>query len=249
MADAVAPPSPADRPSPPGPRRTPVRRPPVFPTWAAKTVMAVTGLVFTVFVVVHMIGNLKVFTGAVHFDEYAAWLRTVLMPFLPREGVLWALRVVLVVCLLAHVWCAALLVHRSRTAAGPHRRRTRAGSASFGARSMLLTGVILLLFVVFHILDLTTGTAPVAPAGFVAGSPYANLVASFSRPWVAAFYGVTMLLLAAHIAHGVRTAAGDLGVTGLRSRTGFAVVGGTAAVAVLLGNASIPLTVQLGWIS
>lgn len=249
MADSVAPPSPTPRPARPRPLGTSVPRSPVVPTWAAKTVMAVTGLVFTAFVVVHMIGNLKVFTGAVHFDEYAAWLRTVLVPFLPREGVLWALRVVLVVCLVTHVWCAALLVHRSRTAAGPHRRRTRPGTTSFGARSMLLTGVILLLFVVFHLLDLTTGTAPVAPADFVAGSPYANLVASFSRPWVAAFYGVTMLLLAVHIAHGVRTAAGDLGVTGLRSRTGFAVVGGAAAVAVLLGNASIPLAVQAGWLS
>ena len=114
---------------------------------------------------------------------------------------------------------------------------------------MLLTGVVLLLFVVFHVIDMTTGTAPVAPESFVAGSPYANLVASFSRPWVAAFYGITMLLLAVHIAHGVRTAAGDLGVTGLRSRSGFAVVGGVAAAAVLFGNAAIPLAVQAGWLS
>lgn len=249
MADVVAPSPAAREPDAPRRRRREVRRAPVFPTWAAKTVMAVTGLVFTAFVAVHMVGNLKVFTGAVHFDDYAAWLRTILEPLVPPQGVLWALRVVLVVCLVAHVWCAALLVRRSRTSAGPHGRRTRPAASSFGARSMLLTGVVLLLFVVFHILDMTTGTAPVAPESFVAGSPYSNLVASFSRPWVATFYGITMLLLAVHIAHGVRTAAGDLGVTGLRSRTGFAVVGGVAAAAVLFGNAAIPLAVQAGWLS
>ena len=249
MADVVAPPPPAARPPGPRPRRAPVRRSPLLPTWAAKVVMAVTGLVFTAFVVVHMIGNLKVFGGAADFDHYAAWLRTLLGPLVPPEGILWALRVVLVVCLVAHVWCAAVLVRRSHTSAGAHRRRTRPAAASLGARSMLLTGVILLLFVVFHVLDMTTGTTPVATEAFVAGSPYANLVASFSRPWVAAFYGITMLLLAVHIAHGVRTAAGDLGVTGLRSRSAFAVVGGVAAAAVLLGNAAIPLAVQAGWLS
>lgn len=249
MADTAAPPPSAERAPALRPRRAPLRRTPALSTWAAKAVMAVTGLVFTAFVVVHMIGNLKVFGGASHFDDYASWLRTLLGPLVPSEGVLWALRVVLVVCLVAHVWCAALLVRRSRTSAGPHRRRTGPGTTSFGARSMLITGLILLLFVVFHVLDMTVGTAPVAPESFVPGSPYANLVASFSRPWVAAFYGVTMLLLAVHIAHGVRTAAGDLGATGLRSRTGFAVTGGVAAVAVLAGNAAIPLAVQAGWLS
>lgn len=249
MADSLAPSSPAHRPSAQLPAVTSARRPPAFPTWAAKTVMAVTGLVFTAFVVVHMIGNLKVFTGATHFDEYAAWLRTLLGPLIPPEGILWALRVVLLLSLVAHLCCAILLVRRSSVAAGPHRRHPRPALASFGARSMLLTGVVLLLFVIFHILDMTTGAAPIAPESFVAGSPYANLVASFTRPWVAAFYGITMVMLAVHVAHGVRASAGDLGVTGLRSRAGFAVVGGVAAVAILVGNATIPLAVQAGWLS
>ncbi|HMT49835.1 succinate dehydrogenase cytochrome b subunit [Dietzia sp. UBA5065] len=240
MAEVAAPPVPAE------PR---IRRAPLLPTWIAKAVMAVTGLVFTSFVVVHMVGNLKVFSGAAYFDGYAAWLRTLLEPLVPPEGVLWALRVVLVVSLVAHVWCSVLLVRRSRASAGPHRRRTGLTASSFGARSMLLTGVVMLLFVVFHVLDMTTGTAPVATDSYESGSAYANLVASFSRPWVAAFYGVTMLLLAVHIAHGVRTAAGDLGVTGIKGRAVAAVVGGVAAVAVLVGNATIPLAVQAGWLS
>ncbi|WP_370452350.1 succinate dehydrogenase cytochrome b subunit [Dietzia sp. ANT_WB102] len=233
----------------PSGRRRPLRRPPALPTWLAKTVMAVTGIFFSAFVVAHMIGNLKVFGGASGFDGYATWLRTLLYPLVPPGGVLWALRIVLVVSLVAHVWCSVLLVRRSRAAAGQHRRRTGLTIESFGARSMLLTGVVLLLFVVFHVLDMTTGTAPAAPHTFEHGSAYANLVASFSRPWVAAFYVVTMLFLALHIAHGIRTAAGDLGVTGVRGRAAITSVGGIAAVAVLLGNAAIPVAVQVGWLS
>ena len=243
MAEVAAPSVPA------GARGTRPRRSPVVPTWVAKTVMAVTGLIFTAFVVIHMIGNLKVYDGQEYFDGYAHWLRTLLQPLVPAEGVLWLLRVVLVLSLVAHVGCSILLARRSRVAAGPHRRRTGFTAASFGARSMMLTGVVMLLFVVFHVLDMTTGTAPAATDSFVAGSAYDNLVASFSRPWVAAFYVVTMLLLAVHIAHGVRTAAGDLGVTGAKGRSVATVIGGVAAVAVLLGNAAIPLAVQAGWLA
>nr|WP_193350604.1 succinate dehydrogenase cytochrome b subunit [Dietzia alimentaria] len=232
----------------PSGHQRPVRRAPTPPTWLVKTVMAVTGLIFTVFVVVHMIGNLKVFGGAPGFDGYAVWLRTLLYPLVPPAGILWALRVVLIVSLVAHVWCSLLLVRRSRASAGRHRRRGGLTASSFGARSMLTTGVILLLFVVFHIFDMTIGTAPVAPEAFEPGSAYANLVASFSRPWVATFYIVTMVALAVHVAHGVRTASGDLGVTGVRSRRTIRVAGGVAAVAVLLGNAAIPLAVQAGWL-
>ena len=244
MVEVTTPP-----PGVPRARRRSVPRAPTPPTWILKTIMAGTGLLFTAFVLAHMVGNLKVFGGAPGFDAYAAWLRRLLYPLVPPGGVLWVLRGVLAVSLVAHVWCSLLLVRRSRASAGPHRRRTGVTASSFGARSMLLTGVAALLFVVVHVLDMTTGTAPVAPAAFEPGSAYANLVASFSRTWVAAFYVTVMLLLAVHIAHGVRTATGDLGVTGERSRGVITVLGGTVAVAVLLGNAAIPISVQLGWLT
>lgn len=243
MTEVAAQPVPADR------RLPRDRRAPLVPTWLAKAVMAITGLIFTSFVVVHMIGNLKVYDGQAYFDGYAHWLRTLLQPLVPAEGVLWFLRAVLVASLLAHVGCSLLLLRRSRAAAGPHRRRTGFTATSFGARTMMLTGVVMLLFVVFHVLDMTTGTAPAATTEFVPGSAYDNLVASFSRPWVAAFYGLTMLLVAVHVAHGIRTAAGDLGVTGSKARAAATVVGGAAAVAVLVGNAAIPLAVQAGWLT
>lgn len=235
--------------TPPRAPRARLREQPRFPTLAAKLVMSLTGLVFTAFVVVHMVGNLKVYTGAEHFDAYAHWLRSLLEPLFPHEGVLWTLRVVLVLALLAHVGCALLLVRRARVSAGPDKTRGRGGASALAARFMLPTGVLLLLFVVVHVLDLTTGTRPVSTDGFAAGSAYANLVASFSRPWMALVYGFTMLALAAHVAHGVLLAVQDLGGTNATLRRVAAAVGGVLALALLLGNASIPLAVQAGWVS
>ena len=249
MSRTVTADSPAGVGSPDTRHRPRIRTQPRFPSWAAKLVMAVTGLLFVAFVLFHMVGNLKVYTGAEHFDSYAHWLRTLLYPLVPNEGVLWALRVVLVLALIAHVGCALLLLRRSRASAGRDKGRGRGGASAFGARMMLPTGIVLLLFVVVHVLDLTTGTRPVSPEGFRSGSAYANLIASFSRPWMAAVYGITMLVLSLHVAHGTLLAVQDIGGTGATLRRIAAAVGGIAALALLLGNASIPLSVQMGWLS
>ena len=224
--------------------------PPLVSTVACKVTMAVTGVLFALFVTVHMIGNLKVYTGAAHFDDYAQWLRTVLEPLLPYEGLLWALRVVLAVALVAHVGCAVVLSRRARRARGGFRRKGL-GYRSFAARTMPVTGIVLLAFIVFHILDLTTGTTPVASSAYAAGTAsrgfaYENLVASFDRPLVSAFYLLAMVTLGLHLAHGLWSAVNDLGATGHRLRqVGAAVAGGLAAV-VFVGNASIPVAVLTG---
>lgn len=225
-----------------------------MPSWALKVVMAVTGTLFALFVFVHMIGNLKVFTGAEHFNEYAHWLRTVLEPFLPYEGLLWILRIVLLVSLVGHVWAGAVLWRRSRVSRGPHRRKGLRGMRSFSARSMPVTGVVLLGFIVFHVLDLTVGAEPVAPESFQGPTheqtfAYENLIASFERPVAAGFYIVALLALFFHLAHGLWTVVNDLGATGKRTRAVGAAVGGILALAVLLGNILIPVAVLTGVLS
>jgi succinate dehydrogenase / fumarate reductase cytochrome b subunit len=184
--------------------------------------MAGTGIVFALFVLVHMVGNLKVYTGAHHFDAYAHWLRTLLEPLLPFEGALWIFRIVLGVCLIAHVSAAVMLDVRARRARGAFRRKGLP-MKSFIARTMLVSGIVLLLFIVFHILDLTLGARPAGSAAFrdtttETSHAYANLVASFERPAVAAFYLLAMIILGAHLAHGLWTAVNDLGMTGQRVR-------------------------------
>ncbi|MGO1583878.1 MAG: succinate dehydrogenase cytochrome b subunit, partial [Actinomycetaceae bacterium] len=227
---------------------------PVPPTWVLKTGMSVTGIVFALFVFVHMIGNLKIFQGEAALNSYAHWLRTAFYPLLPHEGLLWILRSVLSVALVVHVVAAVMLWYRGRRARGPHRRTKMRGSRSFLARTMPITGLILLFFVVFHILDLTLGAQPAAPEAFQAAtestsSAYANVVASHERWWSAGIYIVTMLALALHLAHGVFIAVADLGATGRRFRAVVSAVAGIVAVAVLVGNALIPISVLAGWIS
>ena len=234
-------------------RATRVRQQPRVPSWALKAIMAVTGIVFALFVLVHMIGNLKVFTGAEHFNAYAHWLRTVLQPLLPYEGLLWILRVALVGCLIAHVWSAALIWTRSRASRGTH-RRPGMWVKRFTARTMPVTGIVLLGFVVLHVLDLTTGASGVAAQSFQPATPttahaYENLVASLQRPWAAAVYMVTMLALLLHLAHGLWTVVSDVGITGQRTRAIGWLVAGVFALAVMLGNIVIPVAVLVGVVS
>jgi succinate dehydrogenase / fumarate reductase, cytochrome b subunit len=221
--------------------------------FACKQVMAWTGLVFGLYVLVHMIGNLKAYLGPQEFDNYAVWLRRMLEPAAPYSSVLWVIRVVLLVCLVGHVSCAYLLWRRAWVARGPFRRKGLP-LRSFSARTMPVTGLVLLLFIIFHILDLTTGTRPVASGAYTPMTAtrsfaYDNLVHSFDRPWVSGFYIATMLLLGLHLSHGLWLAVNDLGATGHRLRQVSVAVAGIVAIAVMVGNISLPVAVLTGVVS
>lgn len=228
----------------------PLREKPGFPSWAMKLTMAVTGIIFGLFVLVHMVGNLKVYTGADHFNEYAHFLREVGEPLIPREGLLWIARVVLLVALVLHVWCAFALKKRSRESRGAFKRTGKvSGLNTFTASSMLGTGMVLLLFIIFHILDLTIGAEPAATNVFEHGEAYANLVSSFERPGVAIFYILCMVVLFLHLSHGIWTASSDLGITGHRTRQVMLWIAYLLPAIVMIGNISIPLMVMFGVVS
>ncbi len=238
-----------------GPPRRPgrQRRRRRLPSWVLKSAIAITGVVLAAFVGIHLFGNLKVFQSAESFNGYAAWLREAFYPLIPKGMVLWAMRIVLMIAGVVHVGAAALVWTRGRRARGGHRVRLR-GPQSWGAFLMPITGVAVLVFVGFHLLDLTLGVIPAAPGGFIppgdgAAHAYQNLVASFQRPLVAWFYVAVMLLLSLHLAKGCATLVVDLGVMGRRLGASLAVIGGLLALAVLLGNGAIPVAVQLGWLA
>jgi succinate dehydrogenase / fumarate reductase cytochrome b subunit len=225
-----------------------------LPNWALKTAMAVTGTFGALFLGLHLFGNLKVYTGAEHFNTYAYSLRHFGEPYLPAESFIWVLRLALVACLAVHVCAAAILWSRSRQARGKFAAKRNAGVRSWGATLMPVTGVLIACFVVFHLLDLTLGVKPVAAGDFQHPDgdkyfAYQNLVASFQRPAAALIYIAMMLLIAIHVWHGISTVVTDLGTVGKRLRAVFAVVGGAFAVIILLGNASIPVSVLAGWVS
>ena len=224
----------------------PLRERPKFPSWALKLIMAVTGVIFGLFVIVHMLGNLKVFAGAGDFNAYAAFLRSVGAPAVPEEGLLWIFRIVLLVAVVLHVYGAFALHGRARQSRGKFRRQGMVSNwNTFTARTMIITGIVLLAFIIFHILDLTIGAA-VAPADFVHGEAYANLVASFSRPAVAIWYIIAQLALLLHLSHGLWTATSDLGITGARWRKVLLFLSGLIPLLVVVGNIAIPVAVLTG---
>ena len=216
-------------------------RPSLYSTAVGKKyVMAVSGMVLMLYVVAHMVGNLKLYFGAESLDAYSHWLREVGEPALPREALLWAVRAVLLVALLAHLWAAYTLTRINRRARPTaYRSRRDYVAADFASRTMRWTGIIVLLFVVFHLLDLTWG--PANP-DFVGGDPYHNIVASFERVPVAVAYVLANLALGVHLYHGAWSLFQSMGwVRPWRRQfaTAFTVL-------VVLGNVSFPLAVVFG---
>ena len=210
-----------------------------------KAVMAVTGVILFGFVLVHMAGNLKVYLGAQHFNEYADALRTILTPILPREGALWIARVVLILAVVFHIHAAYALTMMNREARPIAYRERDFVKASYASRTMRWGGVIILIFVIYHLLHFTFGVH-VAPHEFVRNDPYYNFVSGFRIWWVSAFYILANLALGLHLYHGVWAMFSSLGVTHKqvdRWRRPFAAV---FAVLVTLGNISFPLSVLLG---
>ncbi|AKE40457.1 succinate dehydrogenase iron-sulfur protein [Corynebacterium kutscheri] len=232
----------------------PLRERPKLPTWALKLGMAVTGLIFAAFVVFHMVGNLKVFLphyedGTHPIDIYGEWLRNLLYPLLPHETFLWIFRLTLLAAIILHIYGAFALTARSHKSRGKFRRTNMTGGFNtFATSTMLVTGIILLAFIIFHILDLTAGVAPAATDVFEHGEIYANMVASFSRWPVTIFYIIAMVVLFLHLSHGIWLAISDLGITGKRWRAVLLACAYIVPAIVMIGNISIPLSIALGWV-
>jgi succinate dehydrogenase / fumarate reductase, cytochrome b subunit len=208
-----------------------------------KFVMALTGTVFLLYLVAHMLGNLKIFFGEQALNTYASWLREIGEPALPGEGMLWLIRVVLLAALVAHVVAATALALRARRARPVKYAHRRPVSTSYASRTMRWGGVIILLFVIYHILDLTTGT--VNPNG-VPGEVYDNVVADFSRWYVTLAYTVAMVALGFHVRHGVWSALQTLGRSSGPYQMRYKAIALVISVVLTAGFLAVPLAVQFG---
>ncbi|MFG3281642.1 succinate dehydrogenase [Streptomyces sp. NPDC048111] len=214
-------------------------------TVGKKTVMAVSGLIMLSYLVVHMMGNLKIFFGAGRFDAYAHWLRTIGEPFLHYAWALWLIRVVLVAAVAGHAVCAYQLSRRDLRArpTGYVHKRAR---ASYATRTMRWGGVILALFIVWHVLDLTTGTVH---SGFRPGHPYQNVVDTFSTWYGNTIYLVAMAALALHVQHGFWSAAQTLGAGNATRDRILKILANALAVLLFAGFSCVPVAVMTGVVS
>ncbi|WP_240917581.1 succinate dehydrogenase cytochrome b subunit [Phycicoccus sp. HDW14] len=218
-------------------------------TIGLKVLMAGTGLVFAGYVLLHMYGNLKMLAGEEAFNTYAEHLRTIGEPMLPRSGLLWVIRVVLVLSLVGHAYAAFALWSRAGNA-----RRTKYAAAKSAMRTawMRWGGVFLLVFIAWHLLHFTflkISPNPDKQGPNVTQNPYELVVASFQVPWMTLIYVLAMVALAFHLAHGVFSAQQTLGwtMTPHAYRRAKAVGYATAAV-VVVGFLIPPLSILFGLI-
>nr|WP_244207062.1 succinate dehydrogenase [Streptomyces swartbergensis] len=205
--------------------------------------MAVTGLIMVGYLVVHMIANLKIFFGAEEFNAYGHWLRVMGEPFLHRGWGLWTARVVLLAAVVLHGVSAYQLSRRDLKARATQYAHKR-GRASYATRTMRWGGVILGLFIVWHVLDITTGT--VHSGEFQEGRPYENVVGTFSTWYGNVIYIVAMLAMGLHVRHGFWNAAQTLGVGNARRDRVLKAVANTLAVILTVGFVSVPIAVMTG---
>ena len=217
-------------------------------TIALKLLMAVSGLLFILYVLLHMYGNLKAFAGHDAYNEYAHHLRTLGEPMLPESGFLWVLRVVLLLALVVHVYAAVALWRRAGRARTQKYQVKRNRGSSFSSRWMRWGGVTLLLFVVWHLLNFTIGKVNVA--GGATNDPFNLLVDSFGVWWLTLVYLVAMAALALDLHHGTWSAAQTLGLTSTaKSRRNAKTLGWVLAVVIAGGFSLVPLAVLTGLIS
>ncbi|MEU4236631.1 succinate dehydrogenase cytochrome b subunit [Actinoplanes sp. NPDC026619] len=210
-----------------------------------KIIMAVTGILLVLFLFLHMIGNLKIFFGATTFDHYAHWLRTIAEPLLPYGWFLWIQRGGLTIAVIAHIVSATILARRARAARPVKYAHRPKVQGSYAARTMRWGGVIILLFVIYHILDLTTLTLnPNAEHG----KPYANVVADFApgRWYITLLYAVAIIAIGFHLRHGIFSAARTLGQQTARGERIARLSALVLSLVLVVGYLSVPFAVLTG---
>jgi len=212
-----------------------------------KYVMAITGIIFMGYVLAHMFGNLKLYQSAAEFNAYAEFLGTILYPIAPDGAVLNVLRVVLLGALILHVTAAFQLTRMNRSARpDSYRSKRDYVAADFAARTMRWTGVIVLLFIGYHLADFTFGWVNPAAEG---ATLYEKVVASFSNPAIAGFYLVANLALGLHLYHGVWSLFQSMGWNNRKFNHWRRYLAVAFTVIVVGGNLSFPIAVQVGLIS
>jgi len=205
-----------------------------------KITMALTGVILAGFVLVHMLGNLQVYQGPEALDAYGKLLRK-------EPALLWTFRLVLLSAVGLHIWAFLALTRKNLQARPQAYQARKYKESSLASRSMIITGPLILAFIIYHILHLTTGT--VHP-DFQEGAVYHNLIAGLKGlggivGWI---YIVAMIMLAFHLWHGVWSMFQTLGAPEDRYRSlgrRFATI---FTILVTLGFASVPLAVLTGFL-
>ncbi|MCX6139991.1 MAG: succinate dehydrogenase cytochrome b subunit [Candidatus Kapabacteria bacterium] len=221
----------------------------IFQKW----VMALTGLMLVLFLIAHLTGNLLIFMGAEHMNEYGHSLRELL-----HGSAIWLARGGLLVAFVLHVWSAILLTRRNRAARPQKYVKTDWRTSTMASRSMALSGLLILVYVLYHLAHFTLGTVHsqyyagqtgweyTLANGTVVPDVYRMVIASFQEPLITTLYVLSMVLLGLHLNHAVASAFQTLGVTNRRISPLVRFLGPVLGIGVALGFCSLPLAVIAG---
>lgn len=214
-----------------------------IPSIIKKFLMAITGVVLTLFVLGHMVGNLQMFISPEQLNIYADTLQN--LPY----GLLWVIRGGLLLVTVIHVWMAILLTKENRAARRDEYKVKRTVQATLASKTMGVSGSVILFFIVFHVLHFTTHTIypELKSDGYytmIDGQEYYDVYQmmfnGFMVTWVSIFYIVVMGLLCMHLSHGVSSMFQSLGLRNRKWRPRFDIFAKVYGWVIFLGFSAIP---------
>ncbi len=207
-------------------------------------IVAVTGIILILFVIGHLLGNLQIFLEPEWINGYSEHLRNL-------GPILWAIRGFLIVVVVVHIYCTIQLAIANRRARPTAYRRKDIVKATLASRSMVLSGLIVLSFIIYHLLHFTFratdarfSALPKDPSGLY--DVYSMMVLGFSNPLVSGFYILGLFLLALHLSHGASSFFQSLGLNNHKLAPRLELGGKLFAWLLFLGYSSIPAAVLLG---
>ena len=213
-----------------------------------KIVMAVTGAVLILFVIAHVVGNLKIFSGPDEINAYSKFLREVAFPEFAYGQVLWIVRIVLLACVALHITAAVQLTRLNWRARPVGYDKKKDMEATLASKTMRWGGLLLAIFIVFHILHFTVGAVGFQPGQFQDLAVYQNVVAGFSVWPIALFYIVCMGALCLHLDHGIWSMLQTLGWVTTDNTGSLRIFSRIVALVIFAGFISVPISVMAGWV-
>jgi succinate dehydrogenase / fumarate reductase cytochrome b subunit len=207
-----------------------------------KVLMAISGVVWIGYLALHMWGNLHFFQGQKAFNHYAEFLREVGYPVFTYAQILWVIRVIILAAIAVHIWAAVALFRQAQQARSTNYAVKRVLQANYATRFMRIGGVVILLFVIFHLAQFTWGWV----TDFERSDPYTNLIVGFSNPVIVLFYLIALAALALHLFHGVWSMFQTLGWNNRDWDGFFRGLAIFVAVVIPVGFAIVPLSIYFG---
>lgn len=213
-----------------------------------KQLMAISGLFFVLFLLFHAYGNLKMFLGPEAYNDYAHWLHVdALVPILPHGGFLFVFRAIMIVMIVFHIVSAFWVWARAKQARRQGYVVKKNVVDAYAARTMRFSGVLLIGFIIFHLLQFTTRTVQ---TGFTGEStPYQMMVGTFENPWMFIGYLVFVGLVTLHVAHGFWSGFQTLGWVRKDTRRFMVGLSGAVAFLIFVMFMVTPLAILTGMIA